>query len=181
VANWYGRGPTTVEIASATAVWYHNGMPPVPIRWVLIRDPQGKFETKALLCTDQNALPVQILAWFVRRWQLEVTFQEVSAHLGVETQRQWSNQTIARTTPILLGLFAWVTMLAHQSQAKGHLLIRQAAWYAKPRPTFSDALALVRARFWQQWGFCISASEPEMQKIPTVLLNRLFEAVCYSF
>ena len=128
VENWYGQGPKQVEITSDTAVWYHSGMPAVPIRWVLIRDPNGKFETKALLCTDQSATPVQILKWFVRRWQVEVTFQEVRAHLGVETQRQWSDKAIARTTPILMGLFSWVTLLAHQSQSGGKLPIRQASW-----------------------------------------------------
>ena len=80
--------------------------PPVLIRWVLIRDPQGAFATQALLCADPAADPTQILEWFVLRWQLEVTFQEVRTHLGVETQRQWSDRAIARTTPILLGLFS---------------------------------------------------------------------------
>lgn len=180
VANWYGRGPTPVEITSETAVWYHNGMPPVPIRWVLIRDPHGKFATKALLCTDQEAAPDAILAWFVRRWQVEVTFEEVRAHLGVETQRQWSTPAIARTTPILLGLFAWVTLLAHHSQAQGTLPVRQAAWYKKARPTFSDALAVVRTRIWQHWGFCMSGSHQDIQKSHPEVLKRFFEIVCYS-
>jgi len=83
VDNWYGHRPTQVEITSNTAVWYHSGMPAVPIRWVLIRDPNQKFETRALLCTDQSADPLEILTWFVRRRQVEVTFQEVRAHLGV--------------------------------------------------------------------------------------------------
>lgn len=67
----------------------------MPIRWVLIRDPLGKFATQALLCTDQEADPVQVLLWFARRWQMEVTFHEVRAHVGVETQRQWSEQARA--------------------------------------------------------------------------------------
>jgi len=180
VDNWYGQGPTQVEITSDTAVWYHNGMPAVPIRWVLIRDPNGKFETKALLCTDQSADPIQILKWFVRRWQVEVTFQEVRTHLGVETQRQWSDKAIARTTPILMGLFSWVTLLAHQSDVDGKLPIRQAAWYVKATPTFSDALALVRRSIWAHWGFCISGFAPNMQKTHETLLKRLFETVCYS-
>jgi hypothetical protein len=181
VDNWYGQGPTPVEITSDTAVWYHNGMPVVPIRWVLIRDPNGKFKTKALLCTDQSATPEQILMWFVRRWQVEVTFQEVRTHLGVETQRQWSDMAIARTTPILLGLFSWVTLLAHQSQNDGTLPIRQASWYAKSLPTFSDTIAVVRSRIWHHWGFCMSPLEPDIQKSQSVFLRRLFEAVCYSF
>ena len=180
VKNWYGQGPAQVEITSGTAVWYHNGMPTVPIRWVLIRDPNGKFKTKALLSTDQSAEPMQILKWFIRRWQVEVTFQEVRAHLGVETQRQWSDKAIARTTPILMGLFSWVTLLAHRSQKDGKLPVRQAAWYIKTYPTFSDAIALVRRRIWEHWGFCMSVSDSDMQKHPAILLNRLFEAVCYS-
>jgi hypothetical protein len=180
VDNWYGQGPTPVEISSETAVWYHNGMPPVPIRWVLVRDPKGKFESRALLCTDRVATPVQILQWFVRRWQVEVTFQEVRTHLGVETQRQWSDKAIARVTPILLGLFSWITLLAHQSQAKGAIPVRQAAWYAKPTPTFSDTIALVRRQIWQHWSFCRSSSEPDMLLFQPDLINRFFEAVCYS-
>lgn len=180
IDNWYGQGPTQVEICSDTAVWYHSGKSVVPLRWVLIRDPLGKFETKALLCTDQSAAPLQILTWFVRRWQVEVTFQEVRTHLGVETQRQWSDKAIARITPILMGLFSWITLLANQSQADGSLPVRQAAWYAKTTPTFSDAIALVRRRIWEHWGFCVSPVEPNMQKHPPLLLQRLFEAVCYS-
>ena len=74
IPDWYGQGKRLVEITSATAVWYHSGMPPLPIRWVLIRDPKGKFKSQALLCTDLDAKPEQILKWFVMRWQLEVTW-----------------------------------------------------------------------------------------------------------
>jgi len=180
VDNWYGQGPTQIEITSDTAVWYHSGMPAVPIRWVLIRDPKGRFKTRALLCTDQSASPLQILQWFVRRWQVEVTFQEVRTHLGVETQRQWSDKAFARITPILMGLFSWVTLLAHQSQVDGKLPVRQAAWYVKATPTFSDAIALVRRRFWTHWGFCISGTRTDTQISQPILLKRLFDAVCYS-
>jgi hypothetical protein len=88
VDNWYGSGERTVEVASATAIWYSTGLPAVPIRWVLVRDPQGTFPTQALLCTDLVARPDQILRWFVLRWQMETTFQEARRHLGMETQRQ---------------------------------------------------------------------------------------------
>ena len=106
VPGWYGAGERTIEIASATAVWWHAGLPVVPIRWVLIRDPEQRFLPQALLCPDLSRDPAQIVAWFVRRWQVEVTFQECRAHLGVETQRQWSGKAIARTTPCLLALFS---------------------------------------------------------------------------
>src|ERR671916_323028 len=102
------------EVASGTAVWYHPGLPVVPLRWVLIRDPHGAFEPQALLSTDLTVAPWQILEWFVLRWQLEVTFEEARAHLGIETQRQWSDLAILRTTPTLLGVFSLVTVFAHQ-------------------------------------------------------------------
>jgi len=105
VAEWYGGGErSTVEVASATALWYSSGSPPVPLRWVLVRDPReekGGFATQALLCTDPGAEPERILSWFVLRWQMEPTFQEARLHLGVETQRQWTEKAIRRTTPAL--------------------------------------------------------------------------------
>ena len=87
-ANWYGSGDRTVEITSKTAVWYSTGLFAVPIRWVLVRDPKGEFKTQALLCTDLEADPQKVVSWFMMRWQLEVTFQEVRRHLGFESQRQ---------------------------------------------------------------------------------------------
>jgi hypothetical protein len=153
VLDWYGEGRREVEIVSETAVWFHNGLPPLPIRWVLIRDQQGRFKSQALLCTELATHLEQIVTWFVMRWRVEVTFHEVRTHLGVETQRQWSDLAIARTTPVLLGLFSLVTLLAHTHAKRGALPVRQAAWYLKPLPTFSDALALVRQNFWKHLFF----------------------------
>ena len=180
VPNWYGEGRREVEIASASAVWYHSGMPPLPIRWVLIRDPQGKFKSQALLCTNLNEEPEQILKWFVMRWQLEVTFHEVRDHLGVETQRQWSDWAIARTTPALLGLFSLVTLLANTHAQKGNIPIRQDAWYCKPLPTFSDALALVRQEVWQHRYFQLSQKRYDIQKMQSDVLNFLCNAAFYT-
>jgi len=140
--RWYANTLRTVALATGTAVWYHSGMPIAPLRWVLIRDPLGKFATQALLCTDLTATPTQIVEWFVLRWQLEVTFEEARTHLGIETQRQWSDLAILRTTPALLALFSLVTLLAHHLLHGRPLPVRQAAWYDKPLPTFVDTLAL---------------------------------------
>jgi hypothetical protein len=180
IPNWYGEGKREVEIASDTAVWFHNGMPPLPIRWVLIRDPLGKFKSQALLCTDLNEEPEQILKWFVMRWQLEVTFHEVRDHLGVETQRQWSDWAIARTTPALLGLFSLVTLLANTHAMKGKIPIRQAAWYCKTLPTFSDALALVRKEIWQHRYFQLSQKRYDVRKMRPEVLNYLCNAAFYT-
>lgn len=180
VNDWYGQGRRLVELTSGTAVWYHTGLPPVPIRWVLVRDPKGKFETRALLCTQLDQHPRQILQWFLWRWQVEVTFQEVRSHLGVETQRQWSDLAIARTTPVLLGLFSIVTLLAHRLARNGQLPIRQAAWYTKTQATFSDAIAAVRQQLWHPANFFTSRSELDMIKLPQTLFSGLCHAVCYA-
>src|SRR5215813_5459444 len=122
VNNWYGGGVREVEVCTDTAVWYHTGLPPVPVRWVLIRDPQGEFEPQALVTTRLEHTPVQMLEWFVRRWTMEVTFEEARAHLGLETQRQWNDWAIGRTTPALFGLYSLVALMAHalrQTESSG--------------------------------------------------------------
>jgi hypothetical protein len=180
VRSWYGELERVVELTSATAVWYHSGMPPLPIRWVLVRDPQGTFEPQALRCTDLTVEPMQILAWFVLRWRLEVTWQEARAHLGMETQRQWNGMAIARTTPALLGLCSLVTLLAGQLTREHTLPVRQAVWYRKPLPTFADAIAIVRRHLWTSTHFYMSPAKAEMVEIPSALLNRLTETLCYA-
>ena len=175
---WYDGTSRTVELASQTAVWYRSGKPAVTIRWVLIRDPQGAFDPQALLCTDPSADPTRILEWFVLRWQLEVTFQEVRTHLGMETQRQWSDLAIARTTPILLGLFSWTTLAAHASQKHHPITQRTAAWYDKPSPTFVDAIALVRRHLWlASEGFSLSAADPDVRELPATLYHRMVDSL----
>jgi hypothetical protein len=180
IANWYGSGERTVEVASETAVWYSTGLFAVPLRWVLVRDPEGKFKPQALLCTDLKADPKKILCWFVMRWQLEVTFQEVRRHLGFETQRQWSEMAIRRTTPALLGLFSLITLFAHRRMAPSTEAVWRAAWYRKPHPTFSDALALVRQELWANATFYGSPAQSDTVKVPRAYLERLTDAVCYA-
>jgi hypothetical protein len=182
IANWYGSGERMVEVSSKTAVWYSTGLFAVPVRWVLVRDPEGGFKPQALLCTDLDADPQKILRWFVMRWQLEVTFQEMRRHLGFETQRQWSEMAIRRTTPALLGLFSLITLFAHgrMRQAAGAFR-RQAAWYHKRDPTFADALALVRKELWaQEQTFCGSPAHSDTVKVPRAYVERLTDAVCYA-
>jgi DDE superfamily endonuclease len=180
IANWYGSGERTVEVASGTAVWYSTGLFAVPLRWVLVRDPKGKFKPQALLCTDLKADPKKILSWFVMRWQLEVTFQEVRRHLGFETQRQWSELAIRRTTPALLGLFSLVTLFAHRRMAPSTEVVRRAAWYRKPHPTFSDALALIRKDLWANATFHGSPAQSDTVKVPRAYLEHLTDAVCWA-
>jgi hypothetical protein len=178
--DWYGGERRLVELVTGTAVWYHPGMPIVPLRWVLIRDPGGELEPQALLSTDRGVAPQQVVEWFVLRWQLEVTFEEVRRHLGLETQRQWSDLAILRTTPALLGAFSLVTLLAHEHLAGAPLPARPAAWYAKTLPTFADALALVRQQLWPARITYPSPPSPDLITIPRALFNRLTDTLAYS-
>ena len=180
VRGWYGEMERVVELVSAAAVWYHSGMAPLPIRWVLGRDPQKQFEPQALLCTDLTVDPVQILEWFVLRWRLEVTWQEARAHLGLETQRQWNELAIARTTPALLGLFSLVTVLAGRLTQEHALPVRPATWSRKPLPTFADAIAVVRQHLWTSSHFYMSPAKADMVEIPSSLLHRLTDTLCYA-
>ena len=179
VTGWYGRGERMIEIVSDTAVWNHPGRR-VPIRYVLVRDPQGKLEPQAFLCTDLDADPLDILRWFIRRWSIEVTFAEVRRHLGVETQRQWSDPAIARTTPILLGLFSLITLRASEQYAGRAPAVRIASWYRKSLPTFSDALAGIRRELWAQRNLSGSRQMLDLTKIPVAQLNTLIDLACYA-
>lgn len=180
MSPWYGESKRKLEVATGTAVWYSPGQPVVSLRWTLVKDPTGQKKPKAFLCTDLGADPLDILRWFVRRWTVEVTFEEVRRHLGVETQRQWSDQAIRRTTPCLLALFSMITLMANRLEAEGKLPIRQAAWYKKTAPTFSDALGAVRLHLWQHGNFFRSGPQAETIKISASLYQRLLRTAAYA-
>ncbi|PHN02068.1 IS701 family transposase [Flavilitoribacter nigricans] len=165
IPKWYNHGARSMCIASGTAIWYHSGMPPAPIRWVLTKDPGGNIDPAALLSTNLDLDSAQIIDFFIRRWTVEVTFEEVRAHLGVETQRQWSDLAIARSTPILMAMFTLITLWADHLQKQNRLVIKPCAWYQKSRPTFSDAIASVRYRVWRNQHFCTSIFQADMQKL----------------
>lgn len=180
VAGWYGSGPRVIELTSGTAVWYHGGRGLVPVRWVLVRDPHRRFDPQALLSTDATLAPEAIVQYFVRRWQVEVTFEEARRHLGLETQRQWSDQAIARTTPVLLSLFSLVTLCGTRLARAGTLPVRTSAWYHKTTPTFSDALGAVRREWWRVMGFSTSFASDDVQKSPFRRYEPLIEALLYA-
>lgn len=177
---WYDGLPRTIEWLSGTALWYRIGIHPVALRWVVVRDPLGEFELQPFFCTLPTALPLQILSWFILRWCVETTFEEARAHLGLETQRQWSTLAIQRTTPLLLGLFSFITLLTDRLLTVDGCPVRTAAWYAKPAPTFSDAMALVRRTLWLSATFSTPTPDPLVHKIPPWLVERLLDTLCYA-
>jgi DDE superfamily endonuclease len=183
MTQWYGGKRCDLQTATGTAVWYHAGLPPLPIRWVLTRDPEGIRKPQAFLCTDLTVSVTTMLQWFVYRWAMETTFQETRLHLGVETQRQWSDLAIARTTPALFGLFSLVTLWAAEAKLAAALHPRSSAWYTKQAPTFSDAIATVRRVLWdvrQSPDLATSRQSSDLVKIPAAILKGLTDALCYA-
>ena len=173
IPQWYNHGSVEMLITTGTAIWYHSGMTPVPIRWVLIKSPSGSIDPSALLCTKLDMSVEQIINSFIKRWTVEVTFEELRAHLGVESQRQWSDLAIARTTPVLMALFSLVTLWADNLQKQNLLIIKHSAWYQKKHPTFSDAIASVRYRIWRKQKFSTSWLKDDIYNLKSSWLNHL--------
>jgi hypothetical protein len=175
--DWYKGERKTLWVFSRIALWYTPGQLPVAIRYVLVADPEGKLRMEAFFCTDLQATPAQILEWVVMRWSVEVTFEEARAHLGFETQRQWSDKAITRTTPVLLGLFSLVTLLALRLSQSIPIPVPTTAWYHKAEPTFADCLALVRQHLWRARYLVKSSPEAEYRQFPREVLDLLSHGV----
>jgi hypothetical protein len=175
IVNWYGGEKKTIEYITFICLWYHAGIMPVPLRIVLVKTPNGKNEAETFFSTDADLEPVQIINYFVLRWNIEVTFEETRAHLGVETQRQWSDKAIARTTPLLMGLYSLITLVAlKMNQIKALTSMEVASWYDKNGElTFSDILALVRRDIWFQKNFSKSQNKPDFNKYANETINAL--------
>ena len=175
--EWYGGERKRMRLFSRTGLWYTTGQDPVAIRYVFARDPAGALEDAGYLCTDEEMLPEEIMRYVVWRWSVEVTFEEMRAHLGMETQRQWSDLAIARTTPGLLGLYSVVVLAAARCHEAGLLSAEETAWYAKEEPTFSDCLRLVRSRIWQARISQGSHESSDLIQLPGELLDALIHGL----
>jgi DDE superfamily endonuclease len=175
--EWYGGQRKRMRLFSRTGLWYSFGQDPVAIRYVLVRDPAGGLKDAGYFCTDEAILPAEILRYVVWRWSVEVTFEEARAHLGLETQRQWSDLAIERTTPVLLGLYSLVTLVAVGYHEAGLLVAEQTAWYEKGEPTFSDCLCLVRRRIWQARINPGSEEQTDTVELPRHLVNAVIHGL----
>ena len=177
--HWYDGQRQCLELQTGTALWYTRGGRPVPIRWVLVRDPNDRFKPSAFFSSDPRMSAAQIVSAFVARWHLEVTFFELRAQLGFETQRQWSDRAIERSTPCLFGLFSLITLMARRLHPK-QLPARQSQWYAKSEPTFSDALAAVRKHLWTHFDFRASTTNRNLRLFPSALIRALQQLAYYA-
>jgi hypothetical protein len=145
---------------------------------VLTRDPSGKHPPKAIFATDPTQSAEQIISDFMKRGSLDVTFEEGRAHLGIETQRPWSDLASERSTPLLFGLDSLVTLFGHAVHPDGCVPVAQAAWYRKQAATFRDVLAAVRRHVWGQGTVPTSPTDPAVVFVPRSPLERLSLAVC---
>jgi hypothetical protein len=147
---------------------------------VLTRDPSGRLEPRAYFSTRPEDEAATIPAEFIKRWPIEVTFEEARAHLGVETQRQWSDRAIERQTPCLLGLYSIVALIGAVLHRASPIAIRSASWYPKSGATFSDVLAAARRECWGSLDIRTSPRDSSCAEIPRPQLDRLLDAVCYA-
>ena len=177
---WYDATRRELDVTSGTAVWYRIGKPPLPIRWMIVRDPTHQLESRAYFSPRPSDTPQEIVGEVIKRWAVETTFEESRAHLGVETQRQWSDRAIERTTPCLLGLYSLVALFGQALHPTGEVPVRTSAWYPKAEATFADVLAAVRRHLWGGFSYSTSRCDPDLLEIPRCDLNRLAEAGCYS-
>ena len=179
-SNWYGRTEQAMQLFTGTALWYKGGKKPVPLRWVLIRDPKGEFKPIAITCTNLELSAVDITTYYISRWSCEVTFEEARTHLGIETQRQWSDLAILRTTPCLLANFSIITIWADILQQQHKIVLQQSTWYQKTHPTFSDAIASVRYEIYGLRKFSTSRLKIKMLKIPWTLYKHLASVIAHA-
>jgi len=174
---WYGGERKWMKLFSRTGLWQTEGEVPVMIRYVITRDPDGILHDEIFASTKIDATPEQIIEWFVVRWPVEVTFEEAREHLGMETQRQWSDPAITRTTPCLLGLFSLVVLLTLRLHPDGKVPICTAAWYEKAEATFSDCLFLVRKHLWRSFDYTDSAQKADSVYFPAQVWEHLLSCL----
>lgn len=173
-SEWYGEKDKQMMVTSGIAIWRKSNTMLVRIKWVLLKDPEGKLKPTLLGCTDYETETREIVCFFVRRWRVEVTFAEVRRHLGVETQRQWSDLAIDRTTPSLMALFSIVCLLAKKLDDIQKIIPNRASWYKKEGVTFSDVLAAVRLEIFSN-GELLTSSKKHLVQSSQHKIRALWE------
>lgn len=172
IVNWYGGKEKELLIYTGVHLWYAYGIPPLPIRWVLIKDPLNENEAMVLFSTNIKHSPKKIIEIFVSRWSIEVTFEESRRHLGIETQRQWSDKGIERTTPCILASFAITVLMGHKlaEETKSKIPIQETSWYSKNHLTFSDVLhfvkmSILQKKYYSKFGFRTKLGKKDLEEL----------------
>jgi DDE superfamily endonuclease/Archaeal putative transposase ISC1217 len=165
--GWYGGGNRRVETVTGTGCWYKSGRGLVPLRWVFVHDRDGTHRDEYFFCTDPALTAEAIISHYTARWNIETTFQELRAHLGLETTRGWCANTVLRAAPCLFGLYTVVALLYQalpESQRLGSV-----CWPGKQAITFSDALSAVRRWLWSAMVFPQAGDAAAIEKLPEPL------------
>jgi hypothetical protein len=172
---WYGGGTRQVRTTGGIGHWYKSGHGLVPLRWVFVRDQSGTHRDEYFFTTDLTLRPADLINAYTGRWNIETTFEELRAHLGLETTRGWCPNTVLRAAPCLFGLYTVVALLYQALPAAK----RQGTitWTGKQATTFSDALAAVRRWLWSEWVFPQAEGGTAIEKLPPALREILFSAL----
>lgn len=172
---WYGGSTRPVQTAEGRGHWYKAGWGLVPIRWVFVRDRQGTHRDEYFFTTDGSLHGEAIIGYYTGRWNIETTFEEVRAHLGLESTRGWCPKTVLRATPCLFGLYSVVALL-YQALPMAKR-VEAVHWPGKQDTTFSDALLSVRRWLWAEWVFPQAEQGTAIAKLPAALRNIIFSAL----
>lgn len=173
---WYGGDQRVVEVVSRTAYWYQAGHGLVPLRWVWVHDLTGTHRDEYFFSSDTQMSPAQIIACYTGRWNLETTFQELRAYLGLESTRGWVRRTVRRAAPCLFGLYSVVALLFAwlPRTRRGAIHVH---WAGKRGLSFSDAITSVRRWLWQDGIFATLGHDTAFSKIPEELQALLLSAL----
>lgn len=163
--SWYGGGLRRVEVVSGTGLWYKSGQGVVEVRWVFVHDLDGTHRDEYFFSTDATMTPKEIVETFTGRWSIEVTFEEMRAHLGLETTRGRTEKTVLRAAPSLFGLYS-VVALAYAALPERQARAGRVQWIGKTETTFSDAIAAIRQHLWRNWVFKQGTHAQAFAKLP---------------
>jgi hypothetical protein len=173
---WYGGTVRRVAVVTAVGHWYKHGHGLVPIRWVYVHDLNGTHRDDYLFTTNVNLFAQEIIEAYTRRWNIETTFEEMRAHLGLETTRGWSRWTVLRAAPSLFGLYTVVALL-YWALPRRYKDGVQLTWQGKTETTFSDAITAVRRWLWTRWVFETTRHDHAFAKLPRRFRQTLLYAL----
>jgi hypothetical protein len=174
--SWYGGGRRDVEVVSGRGHWYQAGQGLVPVLWVFVRDRTGTHRDGYFVTTDLSLSPQEVIETYTGRWNLETTFQEMRAYLGLESTRGWKERTVLRVGPCLFGLYTLVTAL-YTRLPKRYARVRAVDWPGKEDVTFSDAITAVRRWLWQEWVFATPGYKGAFEKLARPFRSLLLHAL----
>jgi hypothetical protein len=175
--SWYGARERQVKVCDGHGQWYHSGAGLVPVHWVFVRDAEGTHRDEYFYTTHDGFTPEQVVTLYTLRWNLEVAFQELRAHLGFEKTRQRVQKSVLRMAPCLLGLFSVISLIYHEHLKRHNAVTCDRPCYTKSEPTFGDAIATVRRLFWEETVL----TQPYFSKACKNLPPKLYEFVLDHF